>query len=221
MFEGHDTTSSALTFINFLLADKSATFINQKLSDEIDQYLPDVDEDDSDLNYLSGKEKFKRKLDKFWIDNDDFENLNYLDAVIRESLRLFPSVPIMSREKKSSTNWPLVPVSSVCFLTYKVGRDSRYWSQPLDFIPERWTGEKYPNEGQKINPYAWMPFSVGSRNCIGQRFAMLEMKIFIVFVMKFFKWENLESREHLEANLQGDIILRPYGKLLSKVSVKS
>lgn len=208
MFEGHDTTSSALAFCNFLLGEKSSSAytINQKLVSELDKFLPDAEISEN----LSSQEIFRQKLVNFQILPEDLEKLSYLDAVIRESLRMYPSVPQISRDIKAQKSRLFNPVKSIYqMVLHTVGRDERYWSDPNLFVPERWLVdengldtshdllsdlgensdptkfEKYKNQGQKLHPYAWLPFSLGSRNCIGQRFALMEMKVFIAFMVNF------------------------------------
>lgn len=66
---------------------------------------------------------------------------------------------------------------------FTVMRDPDYFSNPNDFIPERFAGESE----EKINPFSFIPFSAGPRNCIGQKFAMLEMKSTISKMLRHFE----------------------------------
>ena len=64
-----------------------------------------------------------------------------------------------------------------------MGRDPNIWSNPEEFIPERFDIEI---SAEKTNPFGYIPFSAGSRNCIGQKFAMLEMKSTISKVLRHY-----------------------------------
>lgn len=68
-------------------------------------------------------------------------------------------------------------------LFYAAGRDGDYFPQPNVFNPERFYSEPPDN----INPFAYVPFSAGPRNCIGQKFAMLEMKSTISRVLRHYE----------------------------------
>lgn len=68
-------------------------------------------------------------------------------------------------------------------LIYAVCRDPDYFSRPNDFLPERFAAVN----GEKINPYAFLPFSAGPRNCMGQKFAMLEMKSIVSCLLRHYE----------------------------------
>ena len=83
MFEGHDTTSSALTFLTFLLAE------NPKSCDKLYAEL------DEKLAFIDGNEDFYTNLERFEVTNTDYDKMTWTDAASREALRLFPPVPFM------------------------------------------------------------------------------------------------------------------------------
>jgi cytochrome P450 len=103
----------------------------------------------------------------------DLEQLPYLDAVVRESLRLYPPAWLLSREVTNA--FPLagydmpVGVELVCS-PYAIQRDPRFFREPERFLPERWldTGRAAPPR------YAYIPFGAGPRSCIGMHFARQE-----------------------------------------------
>ena len=73
--------------------------------------------------------------------------------------------------------------TTVGLLIYALHRDPDYFDNPDDFNPERF----YSESPDKIDHFAYVPFSAGPRNCIGQKFAMLEMKSTISKVMRFYE----------------------------------
>ena len=75
----------------------------------------------------------------------------------------------------------IIPANTtVALLVYAACRDPDYFDNPNDFNPERF----YSESPDKINHFAYVPFSAGPRNCIGQKFAMLEMKSTISKVLR-------------------------------------
>lgn len=69
-------------------------------------------------------------------------------------------------------------------------RDERYWREPLAFIPERWTDEK---ASYILDRRAFMPFSIGAYNCVGQKLAMMEMRSVTANVIRSFNMQFAEG----------------------------
>nr|XP_024217123.1 cytochrome P450 6j1-like [Halyomorpha halys]XP_024217124.1 cytochrome P450 6j1-like [Halyomorpha halys]XP_024217125.1 cytochrome P450 6j1-like [Halyomorpha halys]XP_024217126.1 cytochrome P450 6j1-like [Halyomorpha halys]XP_024217127.1 cytochrome P450 6j1-like [Halyomorpha halys] len=108
---------------------------------------------------------------------DSLKKLTYLECIINETLRLFPPVTGMFRLAEKPFKLPcgtILPAGSgVSVSLYDLHRDPRFYKDPLNFIPERW------EEPQKV----FYPFGLGPRLCIGMKFALLEMKIFLSSVI--------------------------------------
>jgi cytochrome P450 family 4 len=83
-----------------------------------------------------------------------------------------------------------------------MGRNPKTWKTPCEFIPERFELDNLTN----LNPFAFMPFSAGPRNCIGQKFAMLEMKSTVSKVLRHFE---IEIEPGFELALKPEIVLKP------------
>jgi cytochrome P450 len=96
----------------------------------------------------------------------------YLDAAIKETLRLRPVVPITARKltvpfELDGRTYPPGTVLMPCI--YLLHRNPDVYDEPESFRPERFLGREPP-------PYAWLPFGGGSRRCLGSRFALAEMR---------------------------------------------
>jgi cytochrome P450 family 135 len=97
----------------------------------------------------------------------------YVDAVIRETLRVRPIVPLVGRvvaRPFQLGRWSLPLGTRVAPSIYLAGQRPDAYPEPARFLPERWLGVK-------PDPYTWLPFGGGIRRCIGMAFAQLEMRI--------------------------------------------
>ena len=171
MFEGHDTTASALSWTLYLIGRHPE--VQKKLHAEIDN--APVSENLS----------------------DKIGNMRYLEYVLKESLRMYPPVPFYSRvlDKDTLIDGHLFPKGTgVAMDVISIHTDPEYWDDPLSFNPDRFGEEKFC----KRKPYTYIPFSAGPRNCIGQKFAMLEEKIFVYFILSNFKINSVQDDKHVE-----------------------
>ncbi|EFN68668.1 Cytochrome P450 4C1 [Camponotus floridanus] len=183
MFEGHDTTAMGIMFALLLLAEHKN--IQERVRNEINNVMQENGE----------------KLDM-----KSLQNLSYLDRCLKESLRLYPSVFVISRYAADDVKLQsyTVPARTILYLhIYAVHRDPNFWPNPEVFDPDRFLPERMQNR----HPYCYLPFSAGPRNCIGQRFGLLEMKAMIAPLVHNF---YLEPVEHLkDVRLKTDMIIRP------------
>ncbi|KAB7493926.1 Cytochrome P450 4c3 [Armadillidium nasatum] len=183
MFEGHDTTAAAINWTIYLLG--SHPKFQEKVHEELDSIFGD-----SDRPATSG----------------DLRDMKYLECCIKESLRLFPSVPIMAREITEDAhidNYTIPKGTTALITTYRLHRDEKQFPDPEEFIPDRFS----PDYPIKRHPYAYIPFSAGPRNCIGQKFAVMEEKIVLSSFFRNYRVESTVKREDLL--LRGELILRP------------
>jgi len=111
---------------------------------------------------------FKRLREEIAAGRDE-----YIDAVIRETLRVRPIVPLVGRvvaKPFKLGTWDLPIGTRIAPSIYLAGRTPSAYPDPDQFKPERWLGVK-------PDPYTWLPFGGGIRRCIGMAFAQLEMKV--------------------------------------------
>ncbi|KDO32669.1 hypothetical protein SPRG_02370 [Saprolegnia parasitica CBS 223.65] len=169
MFAGHETTDNTLAWVVSFVAQHPT--VAAKVHDECLRMRCD------------GNDKVPT-----W---EQLGHLSYLSAVIHETLRLRPTVPETSRHAAEADTLPLgdgssvgIPKGADIFLDIiAIHRNPTYWSQPNEFLPERFIEgtDVYEADlalrGGKPNTFCYFPFSVGDKNCIGSRFAMAEMLV--------------------------------------------
>lgn len=114
---------------------------------------------------------------------EDIPRLPYLNAVLSEVLRLYPSVPVDSKLALADDTLPdgtFVPKgATVGYDIYSMGRDKSIWGQDAEeFRPERWLGMK-----QTPSNYEYAVFNAGPRECLGRRLAMVEMKTCLAMLL--------------------------------------
>jgi cytochrome P450 len=145
---GHDTTAKALTWTLYLLA--RAPDWENRILEEVRQVAGDGP-----------------------IRPDHINKLAITTQVLKESMRLYPPAPIMSRQAAIDSDLAGVPIklgTQIIIPIYAIHRHRRYWSDPDRFEPTRFATE---NE-TLISRYHYMPFGAGPRICIGMAFALIE-----------------------------------------------
>jgi cytochrome P450 len=131
----------------------------------------------------------------------------YVDAVLNETLRLYPPAWILGRDALStieSAGWCLRKGATVLMSQLVMHRSPKYFDRPDEYLPERWLGN--PPE---LPQFAYFPFGGGSRKCIGDRFAWSEARIHLSTLASRFTFE-LESRDAI-VHPEPIITLRPHG----------
>ncbi|CAF3822196.1 unnamed protein product [Rotaria sordida] len=174
MIAGYETTSTALTYCTYILATHPT--VQEKLRKEIEEY-PDNNESDYDRVH----------------------NMVYLDSFIREVLRMFPIAPKATTRECNTT-------TTVCSYVIEKGSviqpdmlslhyDPNLWGpdDPNLFIPERHLTRRHP--------VAYMPFGQGPRNCVGMRFALMEIKSYYTAID-----DNNNKKSYLTNELTRHII---------------
>ncbi|GAB1862297.1 Cytochrome P450 4C1 [Camponotus japonicus] len=182
MFEGHDTIAIAICFALSLLAEHKD--IQDRVRTEVDAVMRE-----------NGEKLTMKSL----------HDLPYLDRCLKEALRLYPSVYFISRYNTEDVQLRsyLIPAGTFIHLNiYGVHRDPNFWPNPDIFDPDRFL----PDRIQNRHFYSYLPFSAGPRNCIGQRFALLEMKAMIAPLIHNFFLEPIDYLKDIQ--MKTGIVLR-------------
>ncbi|XP_050306003.1 cytochrome P450 4d2-like [Anthonomus grandis grandis] len=180
MFAGHDTTSSAATSGILLLSERPD--IQKSIRDELKEIIGS--DRDRPLTY------------------SDLHNMTYLELVVKEILRIKPPVPFIARQLTQDVKYKdhIIPKDTMISLfLYGMNRDPDFHNDPDKFNPDR-----FLSTDKKA--YSFLPFSAGPRNCIGQKYAMLELKSMLAKILMNF--EILPSEVPHEPDFTVEIVYK-------------
>lgn len=185
---GHETTALALSYTWWLLTDHDD--IARRLRDEVDEVLGGAPATAADV-----------------------KRLPFANAVIKESMRLYPPAWIIGRETREPIDigeWTIPVGAQVLFPQSVIHRDPRWFENPDAFDPDRWT----PEFEAGLHRFAYFPFGGGTRICIGNHFAIMEAVLVLVTMVQ--KVE-LVNRTDGEMRTQPSVTLRPLTKIEMEV----
>jgi cytochrome P450 len=187
---GHETTAAALTWTWYLVTQHPQ--IAQALEAEADRTTAGT------------------------LGLEAAESLALAHQVVQEALRLYPPGWLFTRrtiEADEIGGFPLEPRTDVFICPYTLHRHPAYWSSPEEFKPERFAGV----DAKERHRFAYIPFSVGPRHCIGENVAMFEMLVHMNRMARRFRLKRAdEGRIELEAQIN----LRPRSNLMMSVEVR-
>ncbi|KYM82995.1 Cytochrome P450 3A13 [Atta colombica] len=135
------------------------------------------------------------------IDVQRLLSMRYLYMVFQETLRLFPVVPLISRQLTGDIKLESCTLPEGCYVMipiFAIHRNPMYWYKPLEFIPERFSSTRHR--------YTYIPFGMGLRDCIGQKYAFLFMATIIVNLLRRFRFVTVGNLNDVKTTT--DIVLR-------------
>eukprot|EP01095_Lingulamoeba_sp_RSL-Kostka_P009651 TRINITY_DN334_c2_g2_i1.p1 TRINITY_DN334_c2_g2~~TRINITY_DN334_c2_g2_i1.p1 ORF type:complete len:521 (-),score=110.70 TRINITY_DN334_c2_g2_i1:218-1780(-) len=203
IFAGEDTTSSTITWMLYLLSTNPD--VQNDLYSEISAALEDQEIDDCDEN-----------LNNLFIDSSLMDNLPLLNAVFKETLRLYPPAIIGRRAiKDTNVGGYEIPKNCNFFINlYALHRLSHWGEDSNEFKPERWLDEDYySNFKEDPRKVHYFPFGGTPRKCIGETFARKEIKIVICKLISLFEFKK--SKNHKDPLLWPSITLHPTSTYLT------
>ena len=188
---GHETTAAALTWTWYLVSQH-----------------PDAQ---ARLQAEADRTSFDQTLGL-----DAAESLEFTHQVLQEALRLYPPGWLITRrtlEADELGGFPIAPRTDVFISPYMLHRHPAFWSEPEEFRPERFAGP----DAEERHRFAYIPFAVGPRHCIGENIAMFEMLVHVQAMSRRFR---LTRAGDDPIELEAQINLRPRSNLMMTVEAR-
>ncbi|KIV91681.1 hypothetical protein PV10_06195 [Exophiala mesophila] len=191
LIAGHETTSGLLSFALMYLLLNPGT-------------------------YLKAQEEVDKVIGQRAIEIKDINKLTYLTAVLRETIRLSPTVPVLQKSVNPALahehvllggKYKIDPSDQIVALMTKAQRDPKVWGETAeDFDPERMLDENFDRVSTQY-PGCWKPFGNGKRACIGRPFAWQESLLVLAMVLQAFdvKFDN----PHYVLNIKQALTIKP------------
>ena len=178
LIAGHETTSGLLSFVVYELIR------HPHVADKARAIVDEV---------LGGR----------FPEYDDLKDLGYLDQILREALRLYPTAPafgvnpyeetVLGADEKHD-GIRVTPEDTLLIMLGRMHRDPEVWDEPEEFRPERFDFEN----AKKIPQHAWKPFGNGQRSCLGRAFALQEATMVLALMLQHFEFEFYDPHYKLD-----------------------
>ncbi|WP_330477374.1 cytochrome P450 [Streptomyces platensis] len=175
LLAGHETTATSLAFTLHLLARHPEE--QTRVRDELDRVLGDRTPTAADL-----------------------DRLPYLTQALKESMRLYPAAPVISRRAVAAAEiggFRIPAGADVVVAPWVTHRDPELWPDPERFDPRRFD----PEPEAARHRYAWFPFGGGPRACIGQHFSMLESVLALAVLLRAYELDAVDEEVPVSAGI--------------------
>ncbi|KAI3831084.1 hypothetical protein MKX03_034321 [Papaver bracteatum] len=150
---------------------------------------------------------------KMKVEEDEISQMKYLRCIIKETLRLHPPVPLLvPRENFTCTKikgYDIPPNATVFINAWAIQRDSKFWSEPEEFQPERFADSQIEYMGSK--DYEFMPFGSGRRGCPGIPFGVVIVELVLANLLFWFDWELPDGADYEKLDMT-----ESFGMIVSK-----
>ncbi|GAB9476505.1 Cytochrome p450 [Globisporangium polare] len=201
IFAGKDTTSHSMSF--FIVMMNKYPHVLAKIREELREKLPRSPTGELQVPSM-----------------DDLPQLVYLEATVRENQRLNPTVPGVGRHAKKDLvlcdGTFLAKGDRVGLSMYSTGRMKSIWGEDvLEFKPERWIDQE-TGKLLVVSPFKANGFLAGRRNCIGMKFAMMEIKCTLAVLLSQFDFQLLE--DPWETKYEVALTMAVKGPMTAKIS---
>ncbi|XP_049271023.1 cytochrome P450 4V2 [Rhipicephalus sanguineus] len=188
MFAGSDSSTCAISWCIYFLG------LHPEIQRKVHEELDTVFRDREDMECTQ----------------EDLKRLQYMECCVKETLRLCPPFPYIGKilDQDLTIEGRTLPKGVACFIImYSLHRNPNEFEKPDEYIPERFMSE----ENSHRHPFSFIPFSAGPKNCIGQKFVMMEIKIVLAKILSKFTVESTCPIEELQMTF--DIVLKAKGGL--------
>jgi cytochrome P450 len=204
---GNDTTANALCAVLYHLAKYPE--VQERCRREVLKLLP-----------IESEAMPRSKYPTF---QEQGDGLPYLTAVIKESLRLFPPTiavnPRITNKDVTLHNGIVLPKGTLVNLDiYSLHRNPDYWAEPEKFDPERFMD----NKDKEQHAFAWIPFSSGTRQCLGMQFSYVEQRVTLCVLLRNFCFSLPKDSIHQDGyKLQAGELVSPQKLILNIIPLES
>lgn len=207
LFAGQDTSAATLSWTLHLLS------LHRDKQERVVEELRSVLGDDVNSRITLSKSMISR--------------MPYLDAVVKESMRLYPVAPFIVRmlttditipndeihavnNRRSKKSITLPASTFACIWIYALHRNPKLWDRPNEFLPERWIDPELRSRDLGQEEYgAYMPFAIGPRNCLGQPLAQVILRIILAKILRKYVVLDPKFEALQRVSMDEGIALRP------------
>ncbi|GAV85292.1 p450 domain-containing protein, partial [Cephalotus follicularis] len=216
MIAGKDTTAATLSWFIYMLCKYPA--IQEKVAQEVKQA--------TNMKHVTDVNEFANSISE-----EVLEKMHYLHAVLTETLRLYPAVPLDPKicfcDDTLPDGFSVRKGDMVVYQPYAMGRMRFIWGDTAEeFQPQRWLGDD--GKFRPESPFKFTAFQAGPRICLGKEFAYTQMKIFSAVLLRFFVFKMSDEKKpvnyrpmmtlHIDGGLH--VVAYPLALVLSFFTIK-
>ncbi|KAK9116919.1 hypothetical protein Sjap_015866 [Stephania japonica] len=180
----------------FLAGTETAAITIEWALAELINNQPILEKAREEINKVVGKSRL--------VEESDIPNLHFLQAIVKETLRLHPIVPITLREaiENCTVGGYDIPAKTWLFVNiWAIGRDPKHWKNPLEFNPDRFFGSDLSNLDMRGQNFHFIPFGSGRRGCPGITLALQVVQTTVAAVIQCFDLKNDNGTNQVEVDM--------------------